>query len=74
MIYSIFGSQLNLVSKQQDASGRLTLQGTAAGSTDIREYNVRDLKADDGRSEIDQTVSKLPWKVAVKSEKRSIRV
>ncbi|MCY2954827.1 MAG: hypothetical protein NTU53_23090 [Planctomycetota bacterium] len=69
MIYSKFGTQLTLVSKHQDADGRLTIQGTAGDTADIREYHVRDLKADEGSSEIDATVAKLPWKVVEKKAK-----
>jgi hypothetical protein len=70
MIYSKFGSQLTLISKHQDAEGRLSIQGTAGDTADIREYQVGDLKADDGLSEIDAAVAKLPWKVVERKAKR----
>ena len=69
MIYSKFGSQLTLVSKYEDADGRLTIQGTAGDTADIREYHVRDLKADAGSSEIDEAIAKLPWKVLERKAK-----
>jgi hypothetical protein len=70
MIYSKFGTQLTLVSKQQDADGRLTIQGTAGDTADAREYQVGDLKADAGSAEIDKAVAKLPWKVAYRKPRR----
>jgi hypothetical protein len=70
MIYSKFGSQLTLVSKHQDAEGRLSIQGTAGETADIREYQVGDLKADGGLAEIDQAVANLPWKAVVKKPQR----
>ena len=64
MIYSKFGSKLTPLSKSQDASGRIyLLQVTAEGSPDLREYAAGELKADEGRNEIDQAVATLPWKV-----------
>jgi hypothetical protein len=62
MIFSKFGSQLTLVSKQQDAAGRLLIQGTAGATADIREYQIGDLQADEGLNEINAAVAKLPWK------------
>jgi hypothetical protein len=70
MIYSKFGTQLTLVSKRQDSQGLLTIQGTSGDTADIHEYQVRDLKADEGSREIDEVVAKLPWKVVEKSAKR----
>lgn len=63
MIYSKFGSLLTLVSKHQAGGGRLSIQATAGGTADIREYAVGELKADGGLAEIDDAVAKLPWKV-----------
>jgi hypothetical protein len=63
MLYSKFGSILTPISKSEDASGRLSVQATAGDTTDIREYQLTDLKADEGLTEINQTVAKLPLKV-----------
>jgi hypothetical protein len=63
MIYSKFGSKLTLISKSESEGGRVTVQATADGTTDIHEYNVADLKADDGMNEITAVVAKLPLKV-----------
>ena len=71
MIYSRFGTKLMLVSKQQESSERLSIQATAAGTVDIRDYHVSDLTADEGSTEINQTVAKLPWKVVQKKVKRA---
>jgi len=73
MIYSKFGSQITLLTKSQDREGRLSAQGTAEGSEAIREYGVGDLKADDGLSEIEDAIAKLPWKAVVKKAKRERR-
>ncbi len=69
MIYSRFGTQLTLLSKQE-GSGRLSIQATAQGTPDIRHYHVGDLTADAGASEIDAAIANLPWKVIQKKEKR----
>lgn len=63
MIYSKFGCKLTPISKSQDARGRISLQVTAEGSSDVREYAASELKADEGSSEINQAVATLPWKV-----------
>ena len=63
MIFSKFGCKLDLVSKSEDASGRVLVQGTADGSPDIREFAAADLKADEGRGEIDRVIALLPPKV-----------
>jgi hypothetical protein len=63
MIYSKFGSKLTPISKSQDASGRLSVQATTEGSTDVRDYQINELKADDGSTEINETVAALPVKV-----------
>jgi hypothetical protein len=73
MIYSKFGSQVTLVSKQQDRAGILSIQGTAEGSAEIREYAVGDLKADDGSGEIGAAIAKLPWKAVAKKPERGSR-
>jgi hypothetical protein len=61
MIYSRFGTQLTPVSKRQDASGRISIQVMVEGMSDLRDYAVTDLKADDGMPEINQAVTNLPW-------------
>jgi hypothetical protein len=63
MIFSKFGSKLNLVSKSEGAGGRVSVQGTADGSPDIREFAVADLKADEGLGEINRVIAQLPPKV-----------
>jgi len=62
MIYSKFGSQLTLITKTE-RDGRISVQATADGTGDIHEYNVGDLKADDGMTEINAAVARLPLKV-----------
>ena len=63
MIYSRFGTMLTPLSKEQDASGRISIQVTAQGVTEQRNYALTDLKADDGMPEINDAVVKLPWRV-----------
>ena len=63
MIFSKFGSKLTLVSKSEDATGRVLVQGTADGSPDIREFAAADLKADEGLGEINRAIAQLPPKV-----------
>jgi hypothetical protein len=63
MIFSKFGSRLKLVSKSEDATGRVWVQGTADGSPDIREFAAADLKADEGLGEINRAIAQLPAKV-----------
>ena len=63
MIFSKFGSKLTPVSKSEDKSGRIFVQATADGSTDIREYAATDLKADEGLGEINRAIAQLPSKV-----------
>ena len=71
MIYSRFGTELTPVSKEQDASGRISIQVPVEGGTELRDYAIADLKADDGTSEINKAISKLPWRVAeLKSQPR----
>ena len=60
MIYSKFGSVLTLITKTESEGGRVSVQATSDGTTDIRDYNVVDLKADDGINEINAAVAKLP--------------
>ena len=64
MIYSRFGTKLTPISKEQDASGRISIQVAIDGVTDLRHYAVTDLKADDGMPEINAAVAKLPWRTA----------
>jgi hypothetical protein len=52
VLYSKFGTRLNPLSKSEDASGRIAVQATTEGSTDVRDYQITDLKADDGSTEI----------------------
>ena len=40
MIYSRFGTQLTAVSKEQDASGRMSIHVSVEGLTDLRSYAV----------------------------------
>jgi hypothetical protein len=63
VIYSKFGTQLTPISKSEDANGRIAVQATAQGTTDVRDYQIADLKADDGSAEINEIISKLPAKV-----------
>ena len=63
MIYSRFGTKLTPVSKEQDASGRISLQATAEGVSDVRHYAITELIADDGMPEINAAVAKLPWRI-----------
>ncbi len=63
MIYSKFGTKLALVSKTQSADGQVSVQATASGTSDIHEYSVADLKADDGLPEITVAIAGLPMKV-----------
>jgi hypothetical protein len=63
VLYSKFGSRLTPVSKSEDANGRITIQATAEDTTDVREYQITDLKADDGSAEINEAIQKLPAKV-----------
>lgn len=71
MIYSRFGTKLTLLSKDQDASGRVLIQATAEDSEGVRQYAVTELKADDGMSEINDAVAKLPAKdITIKKPER----
>ena len=63
MIYSRFGTALELVTKTESDAGVVSIQATANGSKDVLEYKLADLKADDGLSEINAAVAKLPLKV-----------
>jgi hypothetical protein len=63
MIYSKFGTTLALVSKIEGAAGgRVRVQATVDGTPEVHEYDVADLKADDGLSEINAAVAALPAK------------
>ena len=72
MIYSRFGTQLTLLSKQLQAGGRLLVQANAVGSANVREYPADELKADEGSAEIDAAVAALPWMVLPKKVKRPV--
>jgi len=63
MIYSKFGSKLTLVSKIEGESGKVSVQATTDGTAEMHDYNVSDLKADGGLTEINEAVAKLPLKV-----------
>jgi hypothetical protein len=63
MIYSRFGTALTLVSKTENDTGQVSVQATTNGSADVHEYHLTDLKADDGSTEINAAVAKLPMKV-----------
>lgn len=65
MLYSKFGSRLTPLSKSEDAAGRVIVQATAEDNTDVRDYQIADLKADDGPTEINNVIEKLPPKVVV---------
>ena len=64
MIYSRFGTRLTPIAKEHDASGRISIHATAEGATDPRTYSLTELKADDGMPEINDAVSKLPWRTS----------
>ena len=70
MIYSRFGTKLTPISKEQDASGRISIQVAVDGVTDLRHYAIADLKADDGMPEINDTVAKLPWRSGERTAQR----
>ena len=70
MIYSKFGTLLSPVSTQAHDAGTISMQDTADGATDIREYRIDDLKADDGMTEINEVLAMLPWKVMPKKAQR----
>jgi hypothetical protein len=75
MIYSRFGTKLTPVSKQQDDSGRISIQATTEGVTDPRSYTVTELTADDGMPEIDTVIASLPWRtVVVKAQPRHRKI
>jgi hypothetical protein len=63
MIYSRFGTPLALVSKTRSDAGLVCVQATANGAADVHEYKLTDLTADDGSTEINAAVEKLPLKV-----------
>ena len=63
MLYSKFGSRLTPISKSEDANGRIVVQATAENATDVRDYQISDLKADEGSAEINEVIQKLPPKV-----------
>jgi hypothetical protein len=63
VLYSKFGSKLTPISKCEDANGRITIQAQAEGAIDVRDYQIPDLKADDGSTEINDVIQRLPVKV-----------
>jgi len=73
MIYSRFGTKLTPVSKEQRADGRLLIQMSTEQTTDLRDYAIADLTADDGMPEINEVVAKLPWKVIESAAARRAR-
>jgi hypothetical protein len=73
MIYSRFGTKLTPLSKEQDAAGHLSIHATAEDADGTRRYVITDLKADDGMPEINDLLTRLPWKVLEKKEPRRRR-
>lgn len=74
MIYSKFGTPLTLISKTESPGGRIMIQATASGGApDVIEYNLADLKADQGMSEIQAAVAALPPKPLGEGNGRSRR-
>jgi uncharacterized protein YecA (UPF0149 family) len=63
MIYSKFGTKLTLQTKSQNIAGLISIQATPENATDVRQYSIADLKADEGFIEINEAIAKLPWKV-----------
>ena len=63
MIYSKFGTTLALVSKTAGTGGQVRVQATVDGTSEVHEYALADLKADDGLTEINAAVAALPIKV-----------
>lgn len=63
MLYSKFGSRLTPISKSEDGNGRITVHATAEATPGVREYQITELKADDGSTEIDEVIKNLPSKV-----------
>jgi hypothetical protein len=62
MIYSRFGTKLNLISKATDSAGQVFVWASSDGTEGIREYRRCDLVADGGMPEIDKAVAGLPLK------------
>ena len=63
MIYSRFGTPLTLVTRTESDAGVVSVQATTDDSTDVHEYKLTDLTADEGSTEINAAVAKLPMKV-----------
>jgi hypothetical protein len=63
MIYSRFGTPLALVTKTESDAGLVSVQATTGDTTDVHEYKLTDLTADDGLTEINAAVATLPLKV-----------
>ena len=73
MLYSRFGTKLTPISKERDAGGRISIQATGEGMSEVHHYAVGDLKADDGMPEINDVVGKLPWRVVETNTQRGHR-
>jgi len=69
MIYSRFGTPLALLSKEQAGEGGATVrvQATAQGAADVRDYQLTELTADGGLTEIQEALKTLPLKVLQKA-------
>ena len=63
MIYSRYGTALTLVSKTESDSGMTSVQARTEGTADLHEYKLTELTADNGSTEINAAVAKLPMKV-----------
>jgi hypothetical protein len=74
MIYSKFGTPLVLISKTESPEGRVMIQAAeTASATDIHEYAIADLKADNGIPEIREAVAALQAKVFGNTDTRRRR-
>jgi hypothetical protein len=73
MIYSRFGTKLTPLSKEQDASGHMSIHVTIEDAQGTRRYAISDLTADEGMPEINDLLTRLPWKVPDKTEPRRHR-
>ena len=60
MIYSRFGTKLTLISKGNDDAGQLCIKATCEGMDGERTYHRHELTADNGHTEIDAAIAKLP--------------
>ena len=71
MIYSRFGSKLTLIEKHQEGNGRLCIYAIAEGAVEAREYSIGDFTADEGLTEINAAIAKLPCRIVAKQVKRN---